>query len=375
MGDQPITTDDVVFTEASPRQRILSWELNGASWAPPMTIEQYVGRETTLSETALSRNGGTKYYVLHHKSDLELIVSACEVTAKEGLVADSDGYREVSAYSIASVFTNPRFRGHGMASHMLRRVQQVVDEAGAEYGALYSDIGRVFYTQLGWRDFRSPQVLVTLHDNNLEIPSYALDGVSPLSEADVAALCEQEIEAYKKWFQLLARPPHDGMTRMVFLPTPAQLAWHFARDQYVCKTLAGREVVRRGARTADGKAWVYWDHDLREKKLKILKLVTSDSEGDDDWLAKRTADTKRLLLAAMAEAMDWGLPKVLLWKPVGGMEWAPAAAAEIWCEYGPKVQVALEEREDGSIPSLRWKGGKKNLEWVVWEDSEYYAWC
>ncbi|KAK4239291.1 hypothetical protein C8A03DRAFT_14297 [Achaetomium macrosporum] len=377
MGDEPdtgasgpITIDDVVFTEATPRQRILSWELNGASWAPPMTIDQYVGRETTLSQTALSANGGTKYYVLHRKSDPELIVSACEVTTKQGLVADKDGYREVSAYSIASVFTNPRFRGHGMASHMLRRVQQVVDESGAEYGALYSDIGRVFYTQLGWEDFRSPQVLFTLRDD-LQIPSESVDGITHLSEPDVTSLCEQEVATYKEAFQLVAQS-HDGSntTHMIFLPTPAQLAWHFARDKYVCRTLLGREVVHRGARTADGKAWVSWDHDLREKKLKILKIVT----GAGDEPTKRKADAKKLLLAAMAEARDWGLPKVLVWKPGGPWEWAMAAATEIWRDLGPNVQVVFEEREDGSIPSLRWKAGK-SLEGLVWEDSEYYAWC
>lgn len=360
----PITKADVVFTEATPQQRILCWELNGASWAPPMTIAQYVGRETALSETALSTNGGTKYFVLHPKNKPDTIVSACEVTSKRALVTDSSSgtTREVAAYSIASVFTNPLFREHGMASHMLRKVQEAVD-ATTEFGALYSDIGRVYYTRLGWKDFRSPQVLLVLDD---ALPAAYPEDVVLLNAVEVVPLCERDVETVKSRFQRLAESG-DGKTHVAFLPTPEQLAWHFTRDAYVCKTLLGREVVHRGAKTEDGTAWIYWDHDLREKKLKVLRIVTREEDG----LEKQRGDVKKLLLAALAEAREWGLPKVLVWNPTTEVA---EVTTGIWRELGPNVQVTFEEREDGSIPSLRWNDGK-GLEEVVWESNEYYAWC
>ncbi len=360
-----ISLGDVVFTEATLAQRILSWELNGASWAPPMTIEQYVGRETVLSETALSANGGTKYFILHPKTDPNSIVSACEVTTKRALVSGADGsVREVAAYSIASVFTNPRFREQGMASYLLRSVQQAVD-ATTECGALYSDIGRVYYTRLGWQDFRSPQVLLSFTDA-LELP--AAEAAVLLREEDVPALCERDVAALKQRF---AAEGSDGQshktTRFTFLPTPEQLAWHFARDRYVCQTMLGREVVHRGARTADGASWVLWDHDLREKKLKVLRIVADGAGGEE----KRRGDIAQLVRAALGEAAAWGLHKVLVWEPSADLA---AVATALWRELGPELAVTFDEREDGSIPSLRWKGGK-SLDGVVWEDDEYYAWC
>ncbi|KAL2192639.1 hypothetical protein P885DRAFT_47162 [Corynascus similis CBS 632.67] len=372
----PLTTADVVFAEATPHQRILSWRLNGASWAPPMTIEQYVGRETVLSETALSAGGGTTYYVLHPRDDPETIVSACEVTSKTALVADAHGtdgsdiVREVKAYSIASVFTNPRFRERGMAAHMLRRVQEAVDQT-AEFGALYSDIGRVYYTRLGWKDFRSPQVLLGLADD-FTLP--ATEGVSLLTADEVAPLCERDVAAFRARFAHLARSESVGegggaRTHVAFLPTPEQVAWHFARDKYVCQVLLGREVVHRGAKTDDGNGWIYWDHDLREKKLKILRIVTRDEE--EGSAETRRGTVKKLVLAALAEAREWGLPKVLIWAP---SEEIAAIATEIWRELGPKMHLVFEEREDGSIPSLRWKD-RKAVDKVVWESNEYYAWC
>ncbi|KAL2127207.1 hypothetical protein VTI74DRAFT_11108 [Chaetomium olivicolor] len=358
----PITAKDVIFTQATPHQRILSWELNGASWAPPMTISQYVGRETTLSETALSADGGTKYWILHPKDDPETIVSACEVTTKKALVADSNGVREVDAYSIASVFTNPLFRERGMAGHMLRKVQEEVD-GWTECGALYSDIGRVYYTRLGWKDFRSPQVLFTLGEDFIAPDT---ERVMLLRDGEIPALCERDVAAVKEQFRRLAEA-EDGKTHVTFLPTTEQLTWHFARDAYVCKTLRDREVVNRGAKTVDGASWIYWDHDLREKKLKILRIVIRQ----EDSAVKKTEDVKMLLVAALKEAKDWKLAKVLVWNPGKDIS---VVATELWHDLGPEVQVVFDEREDGSIPSLRWKGGKE-LEDVVWECNEYFAWC
>jgi hypothetical protein len=329
-----------------------------------MTLEQYIGREDTLAKTPLSANGATKYYVLHHKDDPEMIVSACEVTAKKALVADREGgSRVVDAYGLASVYTAPKFRGGGMAGYMLRRVQEAVD-GRAEFGVLYSDIGRRYYTRLGWRDCRSPQVKFCLQDG-LEKPAVGAD-VRFLDEGEVAELCEKDVDALTERFRKLAERK-DGKTHVAFLPSFVQCEWHFARDTYVAEVMAGRAVQHRGARTADGRSWLYWDHDLREKKLKVLRVITSA----DDEPGKRAADVRGLLGAALAETHDWGLPALLVWSP--GKE-VVAAATDIWRDAGEKLQVIFEERQDGSIPSLRWKGGADVGE-IVWEDNEYFSWC
>ncbi|KAJ4287870.1 hypothetical protein N0V88_007488 [Collariella sp. IMI 366227] len=345
LDPQSITINDVIFTEATPHQRILSWELNGASWAPPMTIPEYVGRETTLSQTALSTPSataiGTKYYILHRRTDPNNIISACEVTGKKVVFKNSAVVHVADAYSIASVFTNPRFRGLGMAGYMLKRVQQEVD---------------------GWAECGHCIVVVVLGEGvDVAVP----EGVVMLKEGDVPELCERDVAAVKARFGKLE--VEEGKTHVAFLPTVEQLTWHFARDAYVCKTLLGREVVYRGAKIADGNSWIYWDHDLREKKLKVLRIVTQK----EDSAEKRKEDVKKLLLAAMREAKKWELVKVLVWNPT---KEASVVATELWEELGPKVQVVFDEREDGSIPSLRWKGDKR-LEGVVWKDNEYYAWC
>lgn len=185
-----------------------------------------------------------------------------------------------------------------------------------------------------------------------------------LKEEEVEPLCELDIKALKDKFEKLAG---DGKTHLAFLPSFTQMAWHFARDKYVAKVMTGRDVVNRGAKTKDGKAWLYWDHDLREQKLKLLRVVTNSEDGFE----KQKADVKALLLAALEEANDWQLPKVLVWNPPRAVT---DAAIDLWYRPRASVQITLDERHDGSIPSLRWKEGK-DLSGVVWEESEYFEWC
>ena len=358
-----ISLDNVVFTEATPEQRELSWRLNGVSWASPLSIDEYVGRETALSQTTLSGNGGTRYFILHHKNDHNAILSACEVTRKEVLVADATGTRILEGYAIASVFTAPEYRGHGLARHLLIKVREAVDET-AEFGALYSDIGRSFYTKLGWKDFSSQQVVFQL---DKAFKSTQSAETVALKDSDVETLCERDVAALRQKFEHFP-DIKDGKTHFAFLPSYTQFAWQFTRDSFFAKALRGIDKVEhRGARTIDGKSWIIWDHDLREPKLKIMRIVVDENQTREE----RMVSAKVLLHAALAEASAWKLPKVGVWSPAKDV---CAAAMEIWQDVGSNVGLVFESRDADSIPSLRVKGNQDVGE-IVWEENEYYAWC
>ncbi|WYZ39215.1 hypothetical protein EsH8_III_001129 [Colletotrichum jinshuiense] len=347
---QPAPEKNVIFASATPAQREAAWRLNGVSWAPPMSLETYVARELALSKTALSAN--CNYYVLFDPAKPEHIISSCEATAKTLFVRDasSSTVREERAYAIASVYTNPTHRSHGMATILLGRLKEAMD-ADSKASVLYSDIGTLYYARQGWAVYPSLQVSLISDDTSALRPP---EGVRYLPEGEVPDYCAKDVELLKK---KLANLPDDGKTHVAFAPSGDQLLWHFTRDGFMARELAGREVVHRGAVTADGKAWVYWDHDFREKKLKVLRVA-----GDPE------ADVTALLHAAVIEAADWGLAKVLVWNPDDGVS---ASAKSVSDRTGGAVRVVFDERLDGSIPSLRWKGEGE----VLWEDNEYYAWC
>ncbi|OHF03539.1 hypothetical protein CORC01_01258 [Colletotrichum orchidophilum] len=341
---------DVKFASATPAQREAAWRLNGVSWAPPMPLENYMARELALSKTALSSH--CNYYVLFDPANPEHIISSCEATAKTLLVRDpsSPTLHEEKAYAIASVYTNPTHRSHGMATLLMNRLKEAMD-TDSKVSALYSDIGTTYYARLGWAVYPSLQVSLIPDDPSvLRKP----EGVRYLEETEVTAYCDKDVDLLKK---KLASLPEDGKTHVAFAPSGEQMLWHFTRDGFMAKELAGREVAHRGAATVDGKAWVYWDHDFREKKLKVLRVA-----GDPE------ADVTALLQTAVIEAAQWGLAKVLVWNPDEGVS---ASAKRVSDRTEGAVRVVFDERLDGSIPSLRWKGEGE----VVWEDNEYYAWC
>ncbi|KAL0949470.1 hypothetical protein HGRIS_009523 [Hohenbuehelia grisea] len=351
-----VSLDDVVFVEASPHQRLLSWRLGAASWAGPLSIDQYVERETILSQTAQLRDGNCKYWVLHRRGAPEDIISSCESALKPALIADADGVREAQGYGIASVFTNPVYRGQGMAGFMLRELQAFMDKT-SECSVLYSDIGRTYYANLGWTVYPSSQATFTLEAaSGYKEPQ----GVRYLSQDEVELLCAKDSDAVAKEFANLGK---DGTTHVTFLPSFAQVDNHFTKEDFIAKTLMRPEVRRRGAITEDGKAWVYWYHDLRAKDLKIQRIACADSED-------KARDIGRLLGAALAEAEEWGLQKISVWN---SKDYDKAAILAVVDSSAGGVRVAFEERMDSSVCSFRWKDGQERT--TIWDNNEYYAWC
>jgi GNAT superfamily N-acetyltransferase len=103
-----------------------------------------VEREKQLSETELCTNSGNRYWVLTQINEQEDVICACETTKKKMFVGGKDGYREVTGYAIAGVYTKPEYRGQRMAALLLAHMKTWLDLKGrAECCSLYSDVGPV----------------------------------------------------------------------------------------------------------------------------------------------------------------------------------------------------------------------------------------
>lgn len=349
---KPITADDVVFTAATPEQRELTWRINHATWANTIPIEEYIRGQGLLAATphATSRTGGTTCWVMHRKGDPLDIVAAVNSIGKQALVRDENGLRPVRAYGVGGVHTAPEYRKQGMAGHMLRLLQEAMDADG-EFSVLYSDIGTEYYGKFGWSAYPSLQVSVYLEGNKPDKP----EGVKFLTRGEMERFCERDVAEQRQTMESL---PDDGRTHVAFLPSFEQLDWQFTRDALVASAKGGPEPENYGAATEDDSSWVYWHHDLGADMLVIHRVVATSPEAVRD-----------LLRAAVAEAGQWGLGRVVSWNPVGVVE----DGARLLAEEGESVRVRFENREDSRRPCLRWKGGAGGD--VVWEDNYYYAWC
>ena len=334
-----------------------------------MSLSAYVARETHLSAQALTNDGLCKYWVVHPASDPDTIIAACESARKDVLIWDRDaGFRRATGYAIASVFTNPSYRRLGMASFLLRELQEWFDGPGrgdAECSALYSDIGRDYYGRLGWPSFCSWQgTLVAQSIDAVKGMKVSYPGRTRyLATDEISVLCDQDVALLEQKFKAGFG---DDKTHVAFAPTWAQVAWHFARCQFMAGEMFGREIERRGVITTSGKSWAYFDHDFRENKIKILRIVSLH----DETSPERDEEIAALLEAAMVEAAEWNLPKVLVWDPDRVYE----KAMKMVTDKHKEIDVVFDSREDGSIPSFRWRGGA-DCGNTVWEENHYYCWC
>ncbi|KAK3355335.1 hypothetical protein B0H65DRAFT_44329 [Neurospora tetraspora] len=365
-----ITAADTEFCEATPEQRELAWKLNGAAWARPMSIETYVAREIHLSEQELTKDGSCKYWVLHLKGYPRQIIASCETTRKKVLISENGVSREGYGYGIASVYTNPDYRRQGMAATLLRHVQKAMDR-DSDLSVLYSDIGRQYYSNLGWHVFPSEEVTLTYippaSTSGNEAPALQHtqpDSIRYLRLEELRTLCEVDELHLSARFD---RFPTDGKRHVAFLPSFAQMSWQVARAEFVAgKLLNGKAPENVGAITSHGRAWIYWDHDWKSKKLKVLKIVTVLESTQQ----QRIHDIRVLVEAALVEATTWGLETVLLWNPD---EETALGCKAVGDAHPHDLDVVFDERIDDSIPSLRWAGGKHTD--TVWEDNYYYGWC
>ena len=175
--------------------------------------------------------------------------------------------------------------------------------------------------------------------------------------------------------------------RVLFLPTFEQASWHLGAEEFIAESIfphAHDPSVRvevKGAIGASGRTWAYWVHDFSDNKLTLLRTVSPllpgherEASGSEEVERELTEELADVLCAAQAEAARWGLEKVTVWNPDGRTR--RACARVLGLASGDEVK--LHERLEGSIPCLRWKGGKaagmapEKVEWVALEK---YTWC
>ncbi|KLU83394.1 hypothetical protein MAPG_02455 [Magnaporthiopsis poae ATCC 64411] len=390
MGDNVPSTpveifaSDVVFAEATPEQRVVSWHLSSDTWAKPLTEEQYLEANEVLSRIEMARDGGCRFWALYFRGNPLEVVASCESFRKTLFVRDptspvngnaangstvtkDDGQiTEHLAYGIASVYTNPKYRRLGMASLMLHKLQEVMDNEGATGSALYSDIGRSYYSMLGWAVFPHSEARLNLLSRSRKLKSDTCCDIKTrwIERPDeLEQLCKLDVDDLKA---RMCRQRSDDKVHFAFAPTYAQINWQLAREDFFARTLFGRDIQRRGAATTDGKSWIVWERDWKKEQLTVLRIVTTQPESE----ARRVDHVWALLGAAVAEASEWGLGAVAVWNPD---ETTTSGIKATSNAYANDVRVVFKQR-DGSLPSFRWRGGLSTAK-MVWEDNYYYCWC
>ncbi|MCJ1475548.1 hypothetical protein MMC13_004211 [Lambiella insularis] len=382
---------DLRLSHPTPNECQIIWRLTSLAWRDALTLPQYLEESAYLTTVPLAKDGVMTLWILvdgNLPPDQRPILCSCETFRKCSLISDSEGdVTETIIHGVASVFCDPEYRRRGYASRMMRELAQAlrswqVESKKCVGSVLYSDIGKHYYSNLGW--------LPVPNNGHIELqPSIALipSKARQILSEDLEQLCKED-EAMIR--DAMSRTS-DEKRRMVLVPDLDHMGWHHKKEEWVCDKLFGKVPQIKGAIAGQpgNRIWAIWTHRFygdpksvtSDNTLYILRLVveknqvaesTLSSEGrdlpyDSTQLKLQAQQLKAVLQAAQAEAAEWKLSHVNLWDPT-------PLAQKLIEQCG--IDHIKVERDYEGIASLLWYGdGSDNGNVPQWIGNEKYAWC
>jgi len=271
-------------TEEQKRERDL---VTYAAWGMRLTVAQYAAREIRLRSHPWTRQVMDTWLWVGEGGE---VLSSCETLRMEALWRRGGEVRPVTAYTVASVFTEERLRGRRYASAMLERLhgQLAAEDSAAKAVVLYSDVDAAIYERAGYSAPRAVFDWVFSAE-----PGRAGEGVDALiGEREVAAA--------------LARVPRPEVPFLIW-PSAGQVDWHLERERLYAEFLGRPRPEAAGARV--GNSTALWAMTGRGK----LEVLVFHAEGPREASA--------LLRAARRAGAQGGAEKVHLWEPALPFAW------------------------------------------------------
>ncbi|KAK0671620.1 hypothetical protein QBC41DRAFT_371612 [Cercophora samala] len=370
----------ITLTNPTPSELPQIFTLSHPKWGPALTLQDYLDREAYLTTVPLSKNGGITHWLLtlsSAPSGERPILASCESIKKRAFYTTPSGtVREGVAHGIASVFTDPKYRGKGYASRMMsdlgERLKSWQDGGGDKpvvFSVLYSDIGKGFYARHGWAPFESSHISWAPAAGSS--PSRG-KGVKTIGYHELAELCAVDERLLKERLAGMAKADGGKKRHVALAPELDQLLWHLMREDFMTKHIFGKTPEVRGAVAGPkGKrVWAVWTRGYygglektEGNTLHVLRVVVEDEENTSE--EELVDGFKAIVGIARAEAKEWRSHDVQMWNPTGLVR---GLVDKIGVEY------EFVERDKDSIASLMWYGEEEGEE-VDWVANEKYAWC
>ena len=398
------SSPDLVLVVPSPEERSRTWSLTHPMWGPALAHDDYVTREAYLTTVPLAKDGGITHWILTVSGlppNERPILSSCESLLKHAIAthppAAAEGRDDVevvegAAHGIASVFTDPQYRGRGYASRMMKELgprlrnwqvrgkddtsacAPAASDPGPSslFSVLYSDIGKKFYAKNGWAPFPSAHASFTpvaAAAAVSEDPAGAALQAKPIGYHELAELSSVDEQLLRR--AMAARARATGKTCAAILPDLDAMLWHLMREDFMTKHIFGKTPAVRGAvfGPPGRRLWSVWMRgyygglDKTEgNTFHILRFVVEDETVD---AAYRVQGFRSIMRIAQAEAAEWRSHDVQMWNPTDAVKELIAASG---------LPHTFVDRDSDSIASLMWYGkdSQADLDWVL---NEKYAWC
>ncbi|KAF2433901.1 hypothetical protein EJ08DRAFT_582822 [Tothia fuscella] len=379
-------------------EKLATFKKNGLEWRGALSLEAYIRREHHLADQSHTKDGGISHWILIDSASKDrTILSSCETYRRRALVARNGKVEEVVSHGIGSVFCAPECRKRGYAGKMMKLLgEELKNHQAKEHGKkncafsiLYSDIGKKFYTNLGWEPFNSSHIALPAKAKRSETDlENSMPQARPLYAEDLPELCAIDEQRIRR---TMLKASSGHRTAVAIIPDIDIINWHHSREEFVGRELHGKVPKIKGAIVGSipGKrVWCYWtrmfyNEDPKatfENTLHILRLVIEE-QGIFDWEKESHNISKKamaeyipaigaLFRLAQEEAKEWMMEDVWLWNPT---------EATIDAVKAVEPEAKVIDRDAESIASLMWYGEKNGdglvCDYVDWLGNEKYGWC
>ncbi len=330
------------LVQASHAEMAQRWRHHHSAWGSGMPLELYLRREETLNDGELCRNHMRMWLL---KNDSEEILASCETYAARIWYGEAEGdLNGLKLETVASVLVEPRLRMQGYAGELLRELAERLRYEEVAAAALYSDVGPGLYRRAGY----------FLHPARESIRTVAgepwPDAADEITLAEVADLLKEEPR------HVHARLAMTSVPAILEVPTAERVAWFNVRSHYRAWARGQQTPVVVGARGPDG-GYMLWTADAPDAVLHALL-----------WRPRSPEDAAILAQAAMAQAIDQELQRVVWWDGDRDTGLDPYRAPEL------QPPGTLPRTRESSLPMLTWLDPARPMP-LVWGGIERLGWC
>ena len=269
-----------------PTQEELSriYRVTFTEWGDALTLAEFLEESEFLTQVPLAKEGRMASWILTENDKPEnerRCFCSCETFSKRTFVVDKDGnLSENIVHGIASVFVNPQYRNKGFGRRLMRELAQLLPkrrmiQLHSIGSVLYSDIGTLYYTKLGW-----PAPSVNFHLEFDATTKHLESDARSIQEIALPKLCQEDEIMIQK--SMVAQP--RGKTYFMIVPDSDHMLWHISKESFACEKIFGDSPQAKVATSGvhGNRIWAIWAHlyycypDSRENNnvLYTLRLLS-----------------------------------------------------------------------------------------------------
>jgi GNAT superfamily N-acetyltransferase len=267
------------------------------AWGSFLSMEQYAAREQRLRAHPWAKSAMRTWFLRNEQGQT---VASCETFAMPLEFTKNQNTQRGNLHGVASVYTEPKFRGQRFASQLMEKVVKSLPEVDSKSlaSALYSDVGAAIYARSGYQ--LRPAV-------SWSFPAKA----SPVS-SKVTWIREQEVQS---WFSMPPAPEGELWGCL----TGEQLDWHLERQRFYAQQLE-KQCAPYAAVMVGNSSLVWTIHPGEQKMLGLW--FTAENPDDGAFLVQ----------AAQNLAHEYGYKELELWAtplPFSAEPWLEQCGAHI----------------------------------------------